>query len=180
MELAKLARMNRIFGHPSGLFCSLAVDHFIGYQDRLPTGLKDLPRLLSLLVPLRPDAVTMWKGLARHAWEPYAGKVPLIVSAVCFTANDAVRTVLTRPAEAVELGADGIAVAIGVRGHHEGEYLHMLARAVEEAAPLHLPVIAHMKTAEHYYNLARASNGTTEPRGGRRKKPARAAALANS
>ena len=144
MNQAKLTRLNRLFAHPSGRFCSVAIDHFIGYQRGLPDGLTNLKQTLAQVAAGTPDAVTMMKGPARTAWAPYAGRIPLIVSSVCFTADDAVMQSIARPSEAVMLGADAIAVAIGVRGPREGEYLKILATAVEEAEPFGLPVIAHV------------------------------------
>jgi len=38
MNIGKLIRMNRLFAHPSGNLCSVAVDHFIGYGHGLPAG----------------------------------------------------------------------------------------------------------------------------------------------
>jgi len=44
----------------------------------------------------------------------------------------------------VLLGADAIAVAIGVRGPNEGRFLKILSTAVEQAGRQNLPVIAHI------------------------------------
>jgi class I fructose-bisphosphate aldolase len=46
--------------------------------------------------------------------------------------------------EALRLGADALAVAIGVRGSNEGTYLKILATAVEQAAKWDFPVISHI------------------------------------
>ncbi len=75
MDLAKRIRLNRIFSHPSQRLCSVAVDHFIGYQKGLPEGLVNLPETLTKIVQGKPDAITMLKGLAKSAWEPFAGSV---------------------------------------------------------------------------------------------------------
>jgi hypothetical protein len=42
MNIGKLIRWNRLFGHPSGKFCSVAVDHFIGYETGLPDGIRQI------------------------------------------------------------------------------------------------------------------------------------------
>jgi class I fructose-bisphosphate aldolase len=144
MNLGKQIRLQRIFSHPSGRLCSVAVDHFIGYQKGLPTGLINVPRTLQELVAGRPDAVTMLKGMAMTAWEPYAGKVPLVISSVCFTPDDSVMELVATAEEVAQLGADAIAVAIGVRGPNEGRYLKMLCTAVEQASRLNIPVFAHI------------------------------------
>ena len=144
MELAKQIRLNRIFSHPSKRLCSVAVDHLIGYQKGLPEGLVNVPETIKKLVEGKPDAITMLKGMAKSAWFPYAGRVPLIIQAICFTTDDAVIENLARPEEVLRLGADAIAVAIGVRGPNEGKFLKLLAQMVEEADRLGLPVVAHV------------------------------------
>ena len=75
MNLGKQIRLNRLFAHPSGRLCSVAVDHFIGYQAGLPDGLRDLPSALRTIVAAGPDAVTMHKGVALRCWPPYAHDV---------------------------------------------------------------------------------------------------------
>jgi class I fructose-bisphosphate aldolase len=144
MDLAKRVRLNRIFAHPSGRLCSVAVDHLIGYQKGLPPGLTNMPETIAKLVAARPDAITMLKGMAKSAWEPYAGTIPLIISSICFTPDDAVIEQVARPEEALRLGADAIAAAIGVRGPNEGKFLGLLAGIVEEADAIGLPVVAHV------------------------------------
>jgi class I fructose-bisphosphate aldolase len=144
MDLAKLTRLNRIFSHPSKRLCSVAVDHFIGYQKGLPQGLLNLPETLKKLSAGKPDAITMIKGVAKSAWEPYAGRIPMIIQSVCFTADDAVIENVTRPEEVLRLGADAIAVAIGVRGPNEGKFLKILCDMVAEADRVGLPVVAHV------------------------------------
>jgi class I fructose-bisphosphate aldolase len=145
MNLGKRIRLNRIFSHPSGRLCSVAVDHFIGY-GRLAGGggLSNLPAALERVVAGAPGAVTMQKGTAMTAWAPYAGKVPLIIQAGCFTADDRVIECITDPEECVRLGADAIAVAIGIFGPHEGRFIKILSDAVTAATRFDLPVIAHI------------------------------------
>ena len=144
MDLAKQTRINRIFGHTSGRLCSVAVDHFIGYQKGLPAGLVNVPDAIAKLMAGRPDAITMLKGMAKAVWEPYAGSIPLIIQSIYFTPDDATRQRIAHPDEVLRLGADAIAVAIGVRGPHEGEYLKFMTDAVREADAIGLPVIAHI------------------------------------
>jgi hypothetical protein len=50
MDLAKQIRLNRLFSHPSQRLCSVAVDHFVGYQKGLPEGLVNLPETIRKLV----------------------------------------------------------------------------------------------------------------------------------
>ena len=144
MDLAKRIRLNRLFAHPSNRLCSVAVDHFLGYQRGLPEGLVNLPETIGKLVAGKPDAITMVKGTAKSAWEAYAGRIPLIIQSVAFTADDATIENLARPEEVLRLGADAIAVALGVRGPNEGKFLKILSNMVEEADRIGLPVISHI------------------------------------
>ena len=144
MDLAKKIRMNRIFANPSGNLCSVAVDHFIGYGAGLPQGLVNVPEAIHKLMKGGPDAITMLKGMAKSTWEQYAGKIPLIISSVYFTPDDAIIEQIAQPEEALRLGADAIAVAIGCRGPNEGRYLKILTKAVEDADRIGLPVMAHI------------------------------------
>jgi len=144
MHLAKRIRLNRIFAHPSKRLCSVAIDHFVGYQRGLPHGLVNLPQTIQKIVEGKPDAITMFKGVAKGVWEAYAGSIPLIIQSVCFTADDAIIECLTTPEEVLRLGADAIAVSLGVRGPNEGKFLKILADMVSEADKIGLPVIAHI------------------------------------
>jgi fructose-bisphosphate aldolase, class I len=145
MNIGKKIRLNRIFSHPSGRICSVAVDHFIGYGPLSPGGgLSNLPKALSQIAAGNPSAVTMSKGTAMNCWMPYAGRIPLIVQAGCFTADDRVIECVTDPEECVRLGADAIAIAIGIFGPNEGKFIKMLMETVRKAAPFELPVIAHI------------------------------------
>jgi class I fructose-bisphosphate aldolase len=144
MDLAKQIRLNRIFSHPSGRLCSVAIDHFIGYQKGLPKGLINVPRAMRQLVAGKPDAITMLKGMAKSAWAPYAGRVPLIIQSVTFTADERVIENAASPEEVLRLGADAIAVSLGVYGPNEGKFLSLLTKLAEGADRIGLPVIAHI------------------------------------
>lgn len=144
MSLGKSIRMKRLFSHPSGRLCSVAVDHFIGYGEGLPPGLRRIQPTLAAIAEARPDAITMHKGMAAAAWAPYAGQIPLIIQSMVARADDTANEQFATPEEAVRLGADAIAVAIFVRGPTEALHLRMVADVVREAARFDLPVICHI------------------------------------
>ena len=144
MNTGKLIRLNRIFAHASGRLCSVAVDHFMAYQDSLPTGLRDVPAALKSVVKGRPDAVTMQIGMARKAWAPYAGIVPLIVQASMIRMDDTAMIQAATPEDAVRLGADAFAIACLVHGATESRYMQAVADAVREAERWEMPVICHI------------------------------------
>ena len=101
MNLGKLIRLNRLFSHPSGRLCSVAVDHLMGYSQGLPPGLRQIKTTLAAIVAGRPDAVTMHKGIAASAWTPYAGAVPLIVQSTMMRPDYTARQQAATPEDAV-------------------------------------------------------------------------------
>jgi fructose-bisphosphate aldolase, class I len=122
----------------------VAVDHFIGYGQGLPRGLREMKKTLAEIAAGEPDAVTMQKGIAMSAWAPFAGRIPLILQDVIGRLDDVVYEELITPEEALRLGADAIAVAAFVRGKTEGVYLRVVSNMVREAARFDLPVICHI------------------------------------
>lgn len=144
MNVGKQTRMNRLFSHPSGRFLSVAVDHFMGYGHGFPDGLRRIQPTLAAIVAGCPDAVTMHQGIARAAWHPHAGRVPMILQAIAGRADDTAFEQLATPEDAVCLGADAFAVAVFVRGATEGRYLRVLADAVRDAARFDMLVICHI------------------------------------
>lgn len=144
MSLGTNIRLARIFSHSSQRLFSVAVDHFVGYPRTMTDGLRDLPGTIAAVVRAGPDAVTMTEGAAKNCWAPYAGKAALIIQMGCFTPDDRVLEVLGSVSGVVRLGADAVAMAIGVRGPREGEYLRLLSGTVTEAERYGMPVIAHI------------------------------------
>jgi class I fructose-bisphosphate aldolase len=144
MNTGKLVRLNRIFSHPSGRLCSVAVDHFIGYGDGLPEGLRQMKATLAAIVAGQPDAVTMHKGMAASAWQPYAGRIPMILQGIAGRPDDTVCELVATPEDAVRLGADAFAVTAFVRGPTEGPRLRTAADCVREAARFEMPVVCHV------------------------------------
>lgn len=144
MNTGKLARMNRLFSHPSGRLCSVAVDHFIGYGMGLPDGLRHIATTLASVAAARPDAVTMHKGIAASVWPSHAGRIPVILQSSAIRPDDTASEQIAEPIDAVRLGADGFAVAAFVRGPTEAAYLRVVADCVRQAAAFEMPVICHI------------------------------------
>jgi len=144
MPVGKKIRLRRLFSHPSGNLCSVAVDHFMGYQVGMPEGLRDLPAILKTLVAETPDAVTMQIGPARTCWEPYAGQIPLIVQTSAIRSDDSADEYIATPEDALRLGADAFAVAIFVYGKSEAAHVRQVAEFVRQAERWDLPVILHI------------------------------------
>lgn len=145
MGLGKQIRLKRLFRHPSGRLCSVAVDHFFNYAtDRLPEGIRNLPAVLRAVVAGEPDAVTLHRGAALACWGPHAGRVPLIVQCRLIRPDDTADEDLAAPEDAVRMGADAFATCAYVRGPRESVYLRRVADAVREADRWDLPVVVHI------------------------------------
>jgi fructose-bisphosphate aldolase, class I len=143
MGLGKQIKLNRLFGHPSGRLCSVAVDHLVAYQTGMPEGLRDLPATLRAIVAGRPNSVTMHIGAARGCWAPYAGQVPLILQSMIARADDTADEVLAEPEDAVRLGADAFACCAYMRGPSEAAHMRRVADFVRQAERWDMPVIVH-------------------------------------
>lgn len=140
----KAIRWNRLFAHPSGRLCSVAIDHFMNYQTSLPAGLRDLPGVIEAIVAGRPDALTMHKGAAMSCWPKFAGRVPLIIQSIIARPDDSADEAIATPEDAVRLGADAFATCAFVRGPSEAAHLRRVADFVRQAAPFDMPVILHV------------------------------------
>lgn len=144
MGLGTDIRLSRLFSHPSGNLFGIAVDHFVGYGNAREGGLANLPEAVDRCMTAHPDTMTMTPGTAKHCWPGHVGAAALIVQGGCWTPDDRIREQIAKPEDAIRLGADALAVAIGVRGETEGDFIRWLADAVRAAAPYELPVVAHI------------------------------------
>jgi fructose-bisphosphate aldolase, class I len=144
LNIGKRIHLNRLFSDPSSRLCSIAVDHFIAYGQGRPPGLQHIKPTLAAIVSAGPDAVTMHKGIATSCWEPYAGRIPLIIQSSLIKVDDTALEHIVTPEEAIRLGADALAVAAYVRGKTEAVHLRAVADLVRDAARFELPVICHI------------------------------------
>lgn len=144
MSLGKQIRLKRIFSHPSGRLCSVAVDHLLGYSESLPNGLLHLPKTLHAIMEGHPDAITAHKGVASSLWPRYAGQTALIMQSSAIRPDDMAMEQFGTPEDAIRLGADAIAIAAFVRGKTEAHYLRVVADCVREAARYEIPVFCHI------------------------------------
>jgi fructose-bisphosphate aldolase, class I len=144
MNLGRMIRLNRLFAHPSGRLCSVAVDHFVGYHDAMPPGLRNLPATIKAIVEAGPDAITMQKGAAKACWPPFAGRIPLIIQCLAGRPDDTADEHIAEPEDAVRLGADAFATCAFIRGRTEAAHLRRIANHVRQAEPWDMPVILHI------------------------------------
>jgi class I fructose-bisphosphate aldolase len=99
---------------------------------------------VAAIVAARPDAVTMYRGIATTIWKPYAGQVPMIIQAIIGRPDDTAFEQLNTPEDVLRLGGDAIAISAFLRGPTEGDRLRRIADCVRDAARFDLPVICHV------------------------------------
>ena len=144
MEMGKETRMRRLFAHPSGRFCSIAVDHFIGYDTGLPEGLRSIGRTLDEIAQAAPDAVTMHRGVAASAWRDHAAKVPLILQSTIARVDDTACEQIATAEDALRLGAVALAVAAFLRGATEAAHLRGVSVCSRDAERHGIPLVCHV------------------------------------
>lgn len=145
MNIGKKVRLHRLFSHPSGRLCSVAIDHFINYgSDKIPPGLSHITGTLDQIVLGEPDAITMHRGVAASAWHLFAGKVPWILQSTIARPDDSCCEQIAGPEDAVRMGADAFAVSAFVRGPTEGRYLKTISNCVRASVPFEMPVVVHI------------------------------------
>ncbi len=149
MYSGKHIRLSRLFSHESERFCSVAIDHFFGYQEGLPNGLIDLPATLTALVKGRPDAITMQNGVAYSCAAIYGGKIPMILQSTVAHPDDRGNATFATPEDAVRMGADAYALACFLRGKTEAAFLERAANQIREARKWEMPVIGHFYSRKY-------------------------------
>lgn len=140
-EVGKKQRMRRIF-KDGGKAVMVAVNHGLGYG---PTaGIDDLQNLFEKILPVRPDSITIHKGIAKC----YADMIPN-ETALILKVTNATRyfspeeTSVADVSDAIHMGADAIAVGLSLCGTDEATEIRRAGRFVAEADAAGIPVVAH-------------------------------------
>jgi class I fructose-bisphosphate aldolase len=153
MGLGKQVRLKRLFSHPSGNLCSVAIDHFTVYNLGLPPGLRHIGATLDQVMSAQPDAVTMHKGIAMSLWPKYAGQAALVVQSSGVRPDDSAHESFATVEDAVRLGADAYAVVAYVRGDLEADYLRSVADRVRDGLHWEMPIICHVYPRDAQKNI---------------------------
>ena len=140
--LGKAVRIERLKNSGSGRILTVALDHAPSYG--LLKGLEDIRGLLERVAAGGPDAVMLMKGPAERCFQPYAGRVALILKCSTLSPFHPEHDVwLSSVEDAVRLGADAISMAITIGSTQQPRILANLAALVREAEKAAMPVIAH-------------------------------------
>lgn len=157
--LGRGIRLRRLFGS-SGRTVTVALDQAVprGVAPRLA----DIAPTYASIAAARPDAVTMFKGLAGAVLAHNTTPVPFIMKASTFSVDFH----LTREAavgtvdEAVRLGADAIAVGISAGSTSQIASFEELSAVTARAAEVGMPVVCHAYPSGELW--AEDKKGSTE------------------
>ncbi|HCS35248.1 MAG TPA: fructose-bisphosphate aldolase [Sphaerochaeta sp.] len=144
MSVGKEIRMARLLNEKSGRLLAITMDHPIT-RGVLP-GLENIREVMRLVCAGKPDAITIQKGIARNWFQPYAGKVALIMKSTSYSIpyHPYYDTPVADVEEAVTLGADAISVGMIVGGPEQAAQLTQLGKISKEADRAGMPLVAHI------------------------------------
>jgi len=143
MSLGKKIRLRRLFDQESGraVFVPLDDSLLAGPED----GLLNIGDLFREVVAAGPTAVMGFRGL----FERYSGqatRTPCILNVTASTMRGAHthKILVSRVEDAVQLGADAVAVHVNIGSRYEPEMLRNLGEIVREGERFGMPILALM------------------------------------
>ena len=138
----KKVRIERMRNPASGRILTVAIDHAPSYG--VLTGIEDIQVVIDRVAGAGPNAMVLMKGVAERCFQPYAGRVALIMKCSTLSPYHATQDVCVSSVEqALRLGADAIAMALTVGCAQQAQLLSNLGALVREAELVGLPVIVH-------------------------------------
>ena len=141
-EVGKQIRIRRLLGD-DGKLVSVLFDHAIA-RGVLP-GIRSIEDKLQAVLKGTPDAVTVQRGIADHVYVRHVRpEVSLVLKATSPNPYDKTyAAVLADVEDAVERGADAIAIGCVIGGSHQAEGMEQASALIREAEQFGLPVIGH-------------------------------------
>ena len=140
--LGKEVRIKRLQNPASGRILTVAIDHAPSYG--VLAGLENVEAVIERVASGSPEAMLLMKGTAERCFQPYAGRISLILKCSSLSPFHPEHDVQVSPVEdAVRLGADAIAMALTFGSTQQPHLLSSLAALVREAEPVSMPVIVH-------------------------------------
>ena len=140
--LGKQVHLNRMRNPASGRILTVALDHAPSYG--VLNGLQDIRLVAERVASGSPDAIMLMKGPAERCFQPYAGRIALILKCSSLSPFHAEHDVwVSHVEDALRLGADAISMALTVGSIQQPHLLSNVAGLVREAERVGLPVIVH-------------------------------------
>lgn len=143
MTAGKRLRLSRLFRDGKALI--VALDH--GRRHGPIPGIEDMRSLLERVIPSRPDAVMLTPAMIEKCWDLLSGV--FVVARIDGTGtvrsvDEADDRLISSVERAVRVGADAVSVMVYPGSRHESALWEKLARVVEEADALGVPVMAEV------------------------------------
>lgn len=140
--LGKAVRLRRMQNTASGRILTVAIDHAPSYG--VLDGLENIEAVIKKVAGGDPDAILLMKGTAERCFQPYAGRISLILKCSSLSPFHPEHDVwVSHVEDALRLGADAIAMALTVGSAQQPYLLSNLAALVREAERVGMPVIVH-------------------------------------
>jgi DhnA family fructose-bisphosphate aldolase class Ia len=141
-SLGKQVHLNRLQNPDSGRILTIALDHAPSYG--VLDGLQDIRSVTEGVAAGQPDAIMLMKGTAERCFQPYAGRIALIMKSSSLSPFHPEHDVwVSQVEDALRLGADAIAMALTVGSAQQPYLLANVAGLVREAERVGLPAIIH-------------------------------------
>ena len=141
-SLGKLTHLRRLQNPTSGRILTVAIDHAPSYG--VLAGLEDIVGVLARVAAGEPDAIMLMQGPAQRCYEPYAGRIPLILKTSTLSPFHPAHDVWVTTVEtALRLGADAVSMALTVGSEDQAGLIDNLSGLIYEAEQAGLPVIVH-------------------------------------
>lgn len=140
--LGKTIHIKRLQNPDSGRILTVALDHAPSYG--VLDGLQNISRAAEQVAAGAPEALLMMKGTAERCFQPYAGRISLILKSSTLSPFHPQQDVwVSHVEDALRLGADAIAMALTVGSPQQAALVSNVAALVREAERVGLPVIVH-------------------------------------
>ncbi|NOZ73151.1 MAG: fructose-bisphosphate aldolase [Chloroflexi bacterium] len=141
-SLGKVTHLRRLQNSASGRILTVAIDHAPSYG--VMAGVENIGQVIAQVAAGAPDAIMLMPGPARGYYEPYAGRIPLVLKTSTLSPFHPARDVWVATVEtALRLGADAVSMALTVGSEEQPTLVANLAGLIEEAERVGLPVIVH-------------------------------------
>lgn len=141
-SLGKIVHLRRLQNSESNRMFTVAMDHIPSYG--LFEGLKNICEAIDRVAEGCPEAIMLMKGTAERCYQAHAGHIALILKCSTLSPFHTEHDVWVHSVEeALQLGADAVAMAVTIGSQHQAQSLDNLATLVREAEQVGLPVIAH-------------------------------------
>ena len=145
MNTGKTIRIGRITGRKTGKTVMVPMDHGITLGP--VTGLSNIGRSMTAAAEGGANAVIMHKGIVKECYARAPKDMGLIVhlsASTNLSIDPDHKIIITRPLEAMKLGADAVSVHVNVGSEKEGEMLRDLGDVAHACEDLGLPLLAMM------------------------------------